>query len=198
MLVGAGLAFAFWVACVPESIVSCQEVKKSAGEDRERLYQIRLLLWRNKTDELKKLGSAANDVYLTILKDPASEPDELTGTLDILAEQKGDRSQFLSAATSLVSHEEAAVRLRAALLIGRIGASAEAHLLIPLLADENEWVQTGASEALAKIGTLHELEVRFPKFRGDEVNGVDSTSGVHRWLVSASPTPPSSRSRPSG
>ena len=39
-------------------------------------------------------------------------------------------------------------------------------------------------------------QVRFPKVGGDEVNGVDSDQGVHRWPVPERRTRPSSSSRP--
>lgn len=51
-------------------------------------------------------------------------------------------------------------------------------------------------QIIRKLREAEAERLRFPKFGGHEVNGVDSDQGVHRCLGSARRTRPSTSSRP--
>jgi HEAT repeat protein len=108
-------------------------------------------------EQLESMGSSANLIYIDILRDEEAGSLEITRILNLVAGQKGDRSQFLSFAIRLTNHKEAYVRSGAARLLGNIGTSEDAPVLAPLLTDERSIVQEYAAEALAKIGTAKEL-----------------------------------------
>lgn len=116
---------------------------------------------------LIRMGEQVFSAYEAILKNPKADPMEVSGVLSMLFNVKADRSRFLKYVLSRLTDSSSRVRMAAVRLLGRIGASAEASAVVPLLSDENEGVVNYAAETLAAIGVSKELVAMDEWLRGD-------------------------------
>ena len=136
-----------------------------AGIDERQARRVRQILvapdFGEYEHELERIGSAANGLYLDLLRNQKRGSLVITRILGLVGEQKGDRSQFLPIAVGLLSHKEASVRSSAALFVGEAGKPEHVPAVVPLLWDKSEeagTVQSVAADVLAKLGGLKELE----------------------------------------
>jgi HEAT repeat protein len=108
-------------------------------------------------DALVARGSDAFPAYEAILRDPKSEPAEVTGVLNLLCRVAAHKERFVPLVVPYLAAENASVRRSAVRLIGQIGTPSEGAILAALLSDEERSVAYRAAEALAATGGKREL-----------------------------------------
>lgn len=99
-------------------------------------------------DALLRLGDAAIEPVVRYLA--ARRDHDLTGALEVAIGLADPR--FLGSALALFEHDRPAVRARVAVLLGAIGGTEGASILLAYLTDDDETVRAAAAQALGKLG----------------------------------------------
>ena len=106
----------------------------------------------SKSQKLVSWGDKAFFIYVSLLEDKRTEPEDVRRIFWVLTEVKGDRSQFLKHAVERLADEHMKVRKAALDLLAHIGTRKETAALVAFLPDKEAVIVYYASQALGAVG----------------------------------------------
>lgn len=102
--------------------------------------------------KLVSWGDKAFFIYVSLLEDERTDPEDVSRIFCVLTDVKGDRSEFLKHAVKRLADKQTKVRATALDLLAQIGTQKETKSLVGLLPDNDAVIVHFAAKALGAVG----------------------------------------------